>query len=316
MDSMIIDLCICTADRDSYLAECLGAVAAMERAKILGHEVRLVIVVNGADGSAIDGVRRMAVATGLAATVIHEAVRGIPFARNRAVQTALAQGAEAVAFIDDDDLPDPGWLGELVEVAGRTGADLVLGCWRLPADLALPPVLEDVGFFKAPDPDATDRYGLPEWAVTGNVLIRTSLIERLADAEGKLFDPAFASTGGSDTDLFVRAHRAGGIVTAAPRSTVVRRWEPERISVRGVMRRAFRLGVSQAMIDLRYREARKNRRRLRRRLRDVAAAVAGLAAVRSQAALGVQLVRIAEIVGEIHGRLGGKARYYESGEWR
>lgn len=313
MDSMIIDLCICTADRGSYLADCLGAVTAMATEKLQGHEVRLVIVVNGADRSAIDGVRRMAAATGLTATVVHEPVRGIPFARNRAVQTALAQGAEAVAFIDDDDLPDPGWLGELVEVANRTGADLVLGCWGLPADLALPPVLEDVRFFKEPDPDATNRYGLPAWAGTGNVLIRTSLIERLSDAEGKLFDPAYASTGGSDTDLFVRADRAGAVVRTAPRSRVVLRWEPERISLRGVMRRAFRLGVGQAMIDLRYREARKNRRRLRRRLRDVASAVIGLCAVRSQAALGVQLVRIAEIAGEIHGRLGGKARYYRLG---
>jgi glycosyltransferase involved in cell wall biosynthesis len=314
MDSMIIDLCICTADRGSYLGECLGAVAAMARPKNQGNEVRLVIVVNGADSSAIDEIRRLAMATGLPAAVVHEPVRGIPFARNRAVQTALAQGAEAVAFIDDDDLPDPGWLGELVEVANRTGADLVLGCWRLPVDLDLPPILEDVRFFKAPDPDATNRYGLPAWAGTYNVLIRRALIERLLDAEGRLFDPTLASTGGEDTDLFVRAHRAGGIVTAAPRSTVVRRWEPERISLRGMMRRAFRLGVSQGLIASRYREKRRNRNRLRRRLRDVAIAVAGLCGVRSKAALGAQLVHIAEITGEIHGALGGRARYYESGK--
>jgi glycosyltransferase involved in cell wall biosynthesis len=313
MDSMIIDLCICTADRDSYLAECLGAVAAMKREKIQDCEVRLVVVVNGADRSGLDDIRRIASATGLPATVIHEPVRGIPFARNRAVQTALAQDSEAVAFIDDDDLPDPGWLGDLVEVANRTGADLVLGCWRLPPDLALPPILKDVRFFKEPDPDATNRYGLPAWAGTYNMLIRTSLIERLADAEGHLFDPAYASTGGSDTDLFVRAARAGGIVRAAPRSTVVRRWEPHRISVGGVIRRAFRLGATQAMIDARYREKRLNRRRLRRRFGDVAIAIAALCTVRAKAALGIQLVRIAEISGEIYGRMGGKAQYYQVG---
>ena len=145
------------------------------------------------------------------------------------------------------------------------------------------------------------------------MLIRTGLIERLCDGDAAPFDPAFTSTGGSDTDLFVRAASTGAIVRAAPRSTVVRRWEPQRISLQGVMRRAFRLGVTQAMIDTRYREKRKNRRRLRRRLGDVTAAIAGLCTVRSKAALGAQLLRIAEISGELHGRMGGKARYYELG---
>ena len=311
---MIIDLCICTVDRGSFLGECLGAVAAMEREKLADHEVRLVICVNGGDASAVDGVRSMAAATGLAATVVHEPRRGIPFARNRAVRTAIAQGAEAVAFIDDDDIPDPPWLGELVEVAERTGADLVLGPWRPPSGLDLPPVLAGVRFFKQPDATAINRYGLPAWGGTYNVLIRTSLIERLRDTAGDLFDAAFASTGGSDTDLFVRAARAGALVQAAPRSTVVRRWEPNRISVAGVMRRAFRLGVTQSMIDARYRDTRKNRKRLRRRLGHVAGAVAGLCGVRSKAALGAQLVRIAELSGEIHGALGGRARYYEVGQ--
>lgn len=311
---MIVDLCICTVERGPFLGECLAAVGAMDRDRVAGHEIRLVIVVNGPDRTALDRVQSMVAATGLTATVVSEPERGIPFARNRAVRTAIARGAEAIAFIDDDDIPDPEWLGELLAVASRTGADLVLGRWRPPADLDLPRVLQGVRFFKEPDPDATNRYGLPAWGGTYNVLIRTSLIERLSDAEGQLFDPAFATTGGSDTDLFVRAARAGASVRAAPRSTVVRRWEPARISLRGVIRRAFRLGVTQAMIDSRYREKRKNRRRLRRRLGDVAGAVAGLCVVRSPAALGAQLVRIAEITGEIHGALGGRARYYETGK--
>lgn len=285
----------------------------MDRATVAGHEVRLVIVVNGAEQSAVDRVQSMTAATGLAATVVFEPERGIPFARNRAVETALAQGAEAVAFIDDDDIPDQDWLGELIAVASRTGADLVLGRWRPPAGLALPPVLQGVRFFKEPDPDATNRYGLPAWAGTYNMLIRTSLIERVCDGAAAPFDPAFASTGGSDTDLFVRAARAGAIIRAAPNSTVVRRWEPQRISLGGVMRRAFRLGVTDAMIGTRYRDKRRNKGRLRRRLGDMVTAVAGLSGVRSKAALGAQLVRIAEISCEIHCALGVRARYYLSG---
>lgn len=308
---MIIDLCICTVDRGSFLAECLAAVGAVDRERTRGHEIRLVIVVNGPDTAALDHVSSLAAATGLAATVVHEAKRGIPFARNAAVRTAIARGAEAIAFIDDDDIPDPGWLGELIEVATATGADLVLGRWRPQDGLDLPPVLENVRFFREPDPAATNRYGLPAWGGTYNMLIRTSLVERLCDGEAAPFDPAFTSTGGSDTDLFVRAAGSGAVVQAAPLSTVVRRWEPERISLQGVMRRAFRLGVTQAMIDTRYRGKRKNRRRLRRRLGDIAAAVLGLCTVRSKPALGVQLLRIAEISGELHGRMGGRARYYE-----
>lgn len=40
--------------------------------------------------------------------------RGISYARNAAVKTAIESGAEWIAFIDDDEVPLPFWLDELL----------------------------------------------------------------------------------------------------------------------------------------------------------------------------------------------------------
>ena len=51
-----------------------------------------------------------------------EQERGTSFARNRAITTALAQGAEWIAFIDDDDRPRPDWLAHVLDRQRVTGS--------------------------------------------------------------------------------------------------------------------------------------------------------------------------------------------------
>ena len=89
-----------------------------------------------------------------------ERKRGISFARNRAISTALAYGADLIAFIDDDDRPRPDWLAHLVDRQRATGADLECSgsgsCPRLPV---IPRSLRKIGLFK---PLVLDR--LNQWA--------------------------------------------------------------------------------------------------------------------------------------------------------
>ncbi len=56
-----------------------------------------------------------------------EGERGIPFARNRAIDEATRLGAEVLCFLDDDDYPDRRWLREILECRDQTGAHLVGG---------------------------------------------------------------------------------------------------------------------------------------------------------------------------------------------
>ena len=146
-----------------------------------------------------------------------------------------------MAFLDDDDLPEPDWLRHLLDTQRRTGADLVFGFWRLPAALELPGWLRDTRYFRPPDPDARNRYGLPAWAGTYNLLASLAALERLAGPDGP-FLQEFAHSGGEDSDLFIRAQGAGFTHACALDSIVVRTWEPQRLTLRGILRRGFLLG--------------------------------------------------------------------------
>ena len=54
-----------------------------------------------------------------------EPQRGIAYARNRSVRRAGS--VDWIAFIDDDEVPPPGWLRSLVATQRRFGADGVSG---------------------------------------------------------------------------------------------------------------------------------------------------------------------------------------------
>jgi len=71
-------------------------------------EVVLCVVDNDAEGSGREVVEAFeAEAVGrMGVRYVVEARRGIPMARNRAVEVALEAGAEAVVFVDDDETAD------------------------------------------------------------------------------------------------------------------------------------------------------------------------------------------------------------------
>src|SRR5262249_5518921 len=147
-------------------------------------------------------------------------------------------GADFVAFLDDDDIPATDWLWRLVQRQLETEADLVFGFYRLPQDLALPGWLRNNRYFRSPDPEARDRHGLPGLAGTSNVLLSLRVLEELTTGDGP-FRVEFASSGGEDMDLFIRAKAAGFTYAVATSSTVVRAWEPDRLTIGGILRRGF-----------------------------------------------------------------------------
>jgi succinoglycan biosynthesis protein ExoM len=310
-----IAVCLCTCARPALLRECLTAVAAgLRAAPPPDATLALFVVDNRPDG------RAAAVCDALRETLpcplrfAEEPEPGISFARNHALREALAWGADLVAFLDDDDLPEPDWLARLVARQRATGADLVFGAWRWPGDLALRPWQRDVKFFRPADFTALNRFGLPAAAGTYNVAIGRTLLERMA-AEGPWLRPQFALAGGGDTDFFVRAHRGGARHALATDSRVVRRWEPARTTFAGVLRRAFRVGNTSALQDreaLEPRAFRHKRRRVALRLaRLLVATPLHLAPSRRFARHAFEIARLS---GDAYGRWwDGRFRYYGGG---
>jgi succinoglycan biosynthesis protein ExoM len=236
-------VCICTCDRAALLARVLGAIERIELGELRPGQLSLIVVDNRPDGRARGVCEQMASRLPMPLAFVEEATPGISFARNRAVAEAIARGADFAAFLDDDDEPRPDWLRQLVRTQRETGADLVFGFWQLPTDLALPGWLRDTRYFRRPRPEDRNRYGLPAWAGSYNMLASHRLLAQLTGSSGP-FRPEFAHSGGEDTDLFIRATRAGFAHSCALDSIVVRRWQPDRLTLAGVLRRGFVHGGS------------------------------------------------------------------------
>jgi succinoglycan biosynthesis protein ExoM len=125
---------------------------------------------------------------------------GIPMARNAALEAALRNSPDFIAFLDDDEVAPPHWLKSLLRALEDSGADAVQGGVReLPADV------QDIAS-DACSSEETCTWEACESLSTCNVLFKA----RLAALPLALrFDETMQFTGGSDREFFMRAHKRG-----------------------------------------------------------------------------------------------------------
>jgi hypothetical protein len=215
-------------------------------------------------------------------------------------------GADLLAFIDDDDAPQPDWLDQLVTVWRRTGAAIVFGGSRHPTNAPIPRSLKGLAPFQPSRLDVIGADGLPRGVATCNVLLARPLLEHF-QAKGEVFSTAMNASG--DLEFFIRVQQAGFAMATAPTSVVELGWPPERYSMRGVLYRRFEHSVARTQRTLRQGAApaalrRKTWGRLLRALRKLPTRL-------GDPAHGVmQVIRVVEHAGEIAGTFGVRSRYY------
>lgn len=229
-----------TARRPRGLAAALAGLAGQEGAP--PHEV---VVVDNAPGDP-------AVAATLrehpGCRVVVEPRPGAAHARNAGVAAALA---DVVAFVDDDCVPDSGWLAALHAPLLAGDADLVGGRVLLAPDRPRPgwlaPGLE--GYLTH-----LDLGPLPRPLGPGETLLTASLLARRADLLAHPFDPVLGPRPGSqvvaDDVQVVRDLRAAGArAWWAPGAVVVHDLPEERLHPQWLLRRAFWQGRSDWRVD-------------------------------------------------------------------
>jgi glycosyltransferase involved in cell wall biosynthesis len=309
----LIAVCLCTYNRPSSLERTLRAIRSAEP---VDAETRIEVVV--VDNAVEEQARRVAdEARSYLRIPLHfaqEPERGISFARNRAIAEALRLDADFVAFLDDDDAPRPDWLRRLVDAQRAAGADLVFGKWE-PIREKVPELTLKAGKLleKSVKPEGfVDRLGLPQDASTCNVLISRRIIDRMR-VENELFSADFALAFGGDHDFFIRCIRHGASFVRCPESVVDGEWASSRMTVRGMIKRSFAVGVKQAMLDDRYLPApdaaRRRRESLGRLPRALARTVWRTLAGGGPKALGAAS-DCATLAGRIFIHLGFRYRYY------
>lgn len=214
--AITIAVCISTLHRPAGLEQTLRSVAKQRESLPSNHALLAVVVSNDPDDpEPMQVVTRVAEESGLRIEFAAEPHRGVAPPRNRALGIAqIAVGANGlIAFIDDDEVADDGWLAELLSVKLRWGAAIVTGPVvpafdHQPADWILR------GGFFAPKvlPNGASR----RWAFTNNVLFDAAL---LANGDHR-FDPHFLRAG-EDRHFFqsLAAHGARIVWAANARVT-------------------------------------------------------------------------------------------------
>jgi len=202
---MLLTVAIPTYRRGPLLAELLAAMAAQ-----LPADAELVVIDNDPAGSA-----RAVAAAEPRARYVAEHARGVVNARNRAV--AEARG-DWLAFVDDDELPRPGWAqAVLAEIAAGSDASfgMVLPRFLEPVPAGLEAMLNDLYTRDLKRPAGAEVSDLWAHVGTGNSLFRRAT----CFTESTPFSLSFNASGGEDVN-FVRTLIARGVKL---------RWMPDAV---------------------------------------------------------------------------------------
>ena len=238
---VLVCIGVCTAGRPRLLAKCLASLVRQPAPP--GHRYCFIIVDNESKPAVRQIVEAASVHSRHAMRYEHEPRRGISFARNRALQKALALGAQWVGFIDDDETAAPEWLARLLEAARRYDAEVIHGP-------VMPRYPDPRPFWALLPPSELADGDETKFAATGNVLFAASLIR--SDGLGLRFDEAMALTGGEDTDFFLRAKMRGVRIVYSADAVAYEEIAPERLTFARQMKLAFRNGANDVYIKRKH----------------------------------------------------------------
>ena len=237
----VVHICVLTFRRPIGLRRLLESLARLEFPEVTAPLLEIVVVDNDSDASARPTCEEARSRLPWPLRYIVEPTRGIAHARNTAVRAAV-DGADFVAFIDDDEVADPLWLDELLRTQRAFAADVVTGPVFPHFEGKVPGYVSKGHFFDGPQ--WTTGMHLDR-AYTGSVIACSRVFRNMPT----LFDERLGLAGGEDVLFFRRAARAGFKIVWA-NDARASEWVPSsRASVAWLLKRAFRTGNSQAICD-------------------------------------------------------------------
>ena len=240
-----VAICIGTFKRRDLLRKLLSGVAQLAFRKMPVPEITVVVVDNDSEGSAEDICSAAQLPWQIRYVV--EPRRGIARVRNRAVLEA--GNVDFIAFVDDDEVPTPFWLDELLWIRSQFEADVVAG--PVVTDFArdVPQWIRAGKFFDKPTFES--GYSMDKCS-TSNVLICREVFDRVHS-----FNEDFELSGAEDTHFFMRVKRAGYKIVWARDAVVHEAISTTRANCGWLLRRSYALGnswpVCESSLDPRFR---------------------------------------------------------------
>lgn len=236
-----VTVCIASYRRPQGLSRLLEGLGRLTFVKSRSPRLNVLVVDNDADGSAAGVCETVGARIPWPVRYVREPRRGIATARNTAVRLAAPE-ADFIAFVDDDEVPDPVWLDELLSEQCATGADVVTGPTVPYFESAVPAWVLKGGFF---DPPRYPSGATLNRAYTNNVLVRSQVFREM----DRHFVEWLNLSGGEDVHFFLRATGRGYRVVWH-NEAIVREWVPaSRVNVRWLVQRAYRVGNGWSRCD-------------------------------------------------------------------
>lgn len=239
MQSILLSVIIPTFRREHLLRELLVEIARQTRdvPEDVGCEV---LVIDNTPEASAQGVAGQA-----GVRFVHEPRTGVAHVRNSGV--AAASGTHIV-FIDDDELPEPGWLAVFAAMA-RAGHRAVFGP-VLPRYEAEPPpalraLLDQLFLRDLGRAEAADVSDLRAYLGSGNSMFARSVLAALPE----VFDPRF-NAGGEDVLLLRRLVEDLRVpLVWAPGARVVEIVPASRLTAAFIGQRLYRNGQLRCRVD-------------------------------------------------------------------
>lgn len=192
-------IAVCTAQRPKMLQACLESLDRLTVPE--AAELSIVVVENDPEphftGPAAAELKER---LSLPVFFYHEPRKGIPFARNRALETALEHEPDWIALIDDDERAEPDWIEKLLTACRDHGAEVGNGPVRRIYEQPAP------HWWKSQRLKARPTGSVITEAPTNNVLLSARIVA--ASGLGLRFDERL-TFGSEDIDFFRRTHAAG-----------------------------------------------------------------------------------------------------------
>jgi len=237
-----VDVAVCVASyrRRAGLQALLGG---LESLRFSGEAVSLSVHV--ADNDALGSARE--VCEDARAWFSHpieyslEPRKGIPHARNATLRSALG-AATWLAFIDDDEVPEPDWLDQLLATQRETGADVVTGPVVARFEEKPPDWVIEGGFFDSP---RWPTGAVMNTAHTNNALVRADAVASI----GAWFDERLTLGVGEDTGFFESLRDQGCRIVWCDEAVVYDGVPRDRATAAWLVRRGFRVGASRTHIE-------------------------------------------------------------------
>jgi glycosyltransferase involved in cell wall biosynthesis len=249
---MTVAICALTYKRPEGVRDLLDGLSGLGHTKDL-PPTRIIIVDNDPDESARAICEVASHGIPFPLQYVAEPRPGIAAARNAALSAASED--EFICFIDDDEIPAPDWLHQLLRAQDAYSADVVGG----PALPILPPdTPEWVRKSSLLDYNRHVTGTQLPYAFTNNVLFRSAVVREM----NLEFDQRYGLTGGEDRHFFQRIGLAGYRIVWCDEAIVRETIPLERTSAGWIIKRNYRYGNTWSLVELDLRPGLKTRLKL------------------------------------------------------